>query len=121
MSESAAGPVLGRQDFGDVTVLRVPVPMLRGDETTEALFRQAFALVEEAGRSRIVLSLDGVVYLASMALGKLVMLMRKARAAGGRLALCEVTRPIEEMLEMAHLADVLPIYGNEREAVQFAG
>jgi anti-sigma B factor antagonist len=118
VGEPQAYPPLGREDFGEVTVLRVNVPMLRSDETTEALFQEAYALVEDAGRPNLVLNFDGVVYLASMALGKLVTLMRKARSAGGRLALCKVTRTIAEMLQMTHLADILFIYGDEQEAVR---
>ena len=38
MSETQASPLLEREDFGDVTVLRLQVPMLRGDQTTDALF-----------------------------------------------------------------------------------
>lgn len=118
MSESQAGPSLEREDIGDVTVLRVKLPMLRSDEPTEALFQHAFAVVDEAGRSRLVMSLDGVVHLASAAIGRLVVLMRKARAAGGKLALCKVTRNIAEMLQMTHITDILLIYADEQEAVR---
>jgi len=118
MSEKQSKSALERQDLGDVTVLRVRVSMLRGDETTEALFQEAFALVAEAGRSKLVLNLDGVVFLASVALGKLALLTRKTRAAGGRLVLCRVARTMEEVLRMAHLTDLLPLYGDEQEAVR---
>src|ERR1051326_3209752 len=103
MSEIQSAGSLEREDFGTVTVLRVKVPMLRGDETTEAVFQQAFALVEEAGRSQLVLNLDGVVFLASVAIGKLVVLINKCRAAGGKLTACGVSRTMEELLRMTHL------------------
>jgi len=118
VSDTQAYPPLGREDVGDVTALRVQVPMLRTDATTDAVFREAFALVEEAGRSRLVLNLDGVVFLASMALGKLALLTHKARAAGGRVVLCKVARSMEELLQTTHLADLLPLYADESEAVR---
>jgi anti-anti-sigma factor len=117
MSEIQTGDGLGREDFGAVTVLRVQVPMLRSDEETDALFQQTFALVDGAKRSRLVLNLDRVVYLASAALGKLVILLNKARSAGGRLTLCKVNRTLADMLRMTHLADILLMYGDEQEAV----
>jgi anti-anti-sigma factor len=120
MSETQASDLLAREDVGDVTVLRVREPMLRGDETTESLFAQTSALVD-AGRSRLVLNFAAVVYLASMALGKLVNLLRKVRSAGGGLALCQVHTRIEEMLQMTHLADILLICGMEQEAVRSLG
>src|SRR5262245_2034823 len=118
MSEAQAGPYLGREDYGAVTVLRVKVTTLPGDETTEALFQQAASVVEDAGRTRFVLNLDGVVFLASAALGQLVTLMRKVRSAGGRLVVCKVTRRIEELLQVTHLADLLLVYADEQEAVR---
>jgi anti-sigma B factor antagonist len=118
MSEVQVSPALGREDFGDLTVLRVKVPTLPSDETTEALFRQAASVVEEAGRTRLVLNLDGVVFLASAALGQLVTLMRKVLSAGGRLVLCKVNRRIEEVLQVTHLAEVMLVYTDEQEALR---
>jgi anti-sigma B factor antagonist len=118
MSDMKVNLILQRQDFGDVTVLRMNVPTLMADDTTESLFEQAYAAVDAAGRSRLVLNLDGVVFLASIALGKLVRLMQKTRAAGGRLVLCKVSRNLEEVLRVTHLADILVSYSDEQEAVR---
>jgi anti-sigma B factor antagonist len=118
MSETHSNPALEREDLGEVTVLRAKVPMLRSDEATEAVFGQLGALVDEAGRSRLVLNLDGVVSIASAAIGKLVTLVRKVRLAGGRLTLCKLTRTMGEIMEMTHLAEIVPIYGDEQEAVR---
>ena len=92
MSEIQPDRCLEREDFGDMTVLRVKVPLLRADETTEALFEQTFSLVDGAGRSRLVLNLDGVAFMASAAIGKLILLMRKTASAGGKLTLCKLSR-----------------------------
>jgi anti-anti-sigma factor len=121
MTQPTTGPVLERQDFGDVSVLRIKVTTLQGDSTTDSLFEQAYAVVDEAGRSKLVLNLDGVVFLASMALGKLVRLMQKARQTGGKLTLCHVARNLEELLRVTHLSDVLLTYGDEQEAVKAFG
>jgi anti-anti-sigma factor len=121
MSELQVSETLGREDFGDLTVLRVKAPTLPSDESTEALFRHATAVVEAAGRTRLVLSLDGVVFLASAALGQMVTLMRKVRSAGGRLVLCKVNRRIEEMLQATHVADILLVYRDEQEALRSFG
>lgn len=117
MSEVPVSAALARQDFGEVTVLRVQVPMLRADEMTEALFQQVYAVVQAAGRSRLVLNLDGVVYLASGAIGHLATLLRKVRSAGGKLALCKLTRSVDELLQLTHLTDILPVGADEQEAV----
>jgi anti-anti-sigma factor len=122
MGEAQAGLLLGREECGDVTALRVKVLMLRrSDETTESLFGRACAVVEDDGRFRLVLNLDGVVYLASAAIGKLVRLMRTVRSAGGRLVLCKVTRTVEDLVRVTHLADVLLLYDDEQDAVASFG
>ena len=117
MNETRAGQRLEREDFGDVTVLRIKAPMLWGDEATESLFAECFTLIGD-GRKNLVLNLDSVVLLASMAIGKLVKLMRTAEAAGGKLVLCKVPRTIEELLRVTRLADVFCSYDDEQEAVR---
>jgi anti-anti-sigma factor len=107
-----------REDFGDVTVVRVQVPLLRSDEVTDALFQQTDALLDGAGRSRLVLNFDRVVFLASVGIGHLVRLVHHARKVGGRLVLCKVLPAIHEVLQKTYLTDLLPVYGDEQEAVQ---
>jgi anti-anti-sigma factor len=109
------GDVLGRQDTGDVTVLRVKAALLPGDDTTERLFRQALAVLDEPGGRKLVLNLGPVEYFASVDVGKLAELSRKGR---GRLALCGLTPAVERTLEATHLADVLAVFGDEEEAVR---
>ena len=118
MSGSHADPLMGREDFGEVTVMRAAVPMLRSDETTQALFQHLNALVDEAGRSRLVLNFHGVGFISSMVIGKLVMLLHKAQRAGGRLALCKLERPIFDLMQMTHMDEIVPIYGDEQDAVR---
>lgn len=118
MSETTTDAALEREDVGDVTVLRMKVPTLYADEITEALFDQSYAVVEQSHRHNVVLSLEGVGYFASMALGKLVRLMQKTRQAGGKLVLCKLSRPLVEVLRITHLADILLSYDDEQQAIQ---
>jgi anti-anti-sigma factor len=121
MSEAEASTLLEREDFGDVTVLRIKLPMLYGDQTTTALFEQASAMVVDAHRCRLVLNCSVVEFLASMALGKLVSLMRTVHSTGGRLILCKVHRTVQELLQVSRLADILLSYDDEQGAVRSFG
>jgi anti-anti-sigma factor len=118
MSEIQPSTMLERQDFGDMTVLRVKAATLHDDETTATLFEQACRLVDAAGRSRLVLNLNGVGFMASAAIGKLTLLMRKAASAGGKLTLCNLSRPVEEVLRVSRLSDILLSYADEQEALE---
>ena len=118
MHEKSGTFALEREDFDDITVLRIKAPMLRDDEETDALFHQTYSTVEDAGRVKVVVNVDSVVFLSSMGIGRLVTLMHKVRTAGGRLVLCKLARPIEELLQKMHLTEILLVYPDEREAIQ---
>jgi anti-sigma B factor antagonist len=118
MAATHGGHWLEREDIGDVTVVRVKVPRLGDDDTTKDIFHQIYTLISEVGRRNVVLNLAGPDYLASLALGKLVMVNRKAEAAHGRLALCHLSAMAAEALEVTHLAELFSIYATELEAVK---
>jgi anti-sigma B factor antagonist len=111
-------PWLERQDCGAVTVLRLTAARLVDDDAVRAAFDPIHALVGGAGRTRLVLNLAAVEYLSSMALAKLAVLGRKARAGGGRLALCQVPATVGDRLASTHLGGLFDVYATEQEAVQ---
>jgi anti-anti-sigma factor len=108
---------LHREDLGDVTVVRFTAHRLDDEEHLRLLFRQVAGLVD-AGRPNLVLNFRDVGFLASTAIGKLMMLHGKARAAHGRLALCHVSRVTDGALELMHLKDIIQTYDSEQEALQ---
>jgi anti-anti-sigma factor len=109
---------LEREDFGDVTVVRLKTPRTLDDDVIRTVFDPIYSLVASVGRRRLVLNLSAVGYLPSMALGKLVMLNRKIQAEQGRLALCHLSPVTEEILEGTRLKSLFSCYGTEDEAVQ---
>jgi len=111
------GHFLEREDIGDVSVVRLKLPRVRDDDAQE-FFKQIYSLVDDMHRRNVVLSLGPVEYLPSMALGKLVMLNRKAQAAQGRLALCQLSPGVAEILEVTRLNELFNIYPTEAEAVK---
>jgi anti-anti-sigma factor len=117
MTEKHGSHWLEREDRGDVTVVRVKLPTLRDDGETHDLFKQIYLVIDGMKRHKVVLSLAAVEYMASMALGKLVMLNRKTQSAGGGLVLCQLTPTAREILELTHLTDLLTITDDEEQAV----
>ncbi len=106
-----------REDFGDVTVVRFKVPKLLDDDTIRALFDPIGSLVQDVKRTRLVLNLQTVQFLPSLAIGKLVLLNRRIQAAGGRLALCCLGQGVAQILETTSLLDLFNVYDDEPEAV----
>ena len=109
---------LERQDFGDVTVVRLKTPRNLDDDVLRTIFDPIYTLVDGVGRKKLVLNLAAVPYLPSMALGKLVMLNRKVQVGGGRLALCQLTPVAEEILDGTALKSLFNTYAAEDEAVK---
>jgi anti-sigma B factor antagonist len=118
MSSKHGSHWLEREDFGAVTVVRLKAPKLLDDNTIREVFNPIYSLVADVGRSHLVLNLAGVEYLSSMALGKLVMLSRKAQAGNGAVALCHLSPTVENTLYTTHLKDLFTIYATEQEALQ---
>jgi anti-anti-sigma factor len=116
MTTAHGGHWLEREDVGDVTLVRLKLARL-SDDDTHSLFKQIYSLVDDMGRTNLVLDLRPVEFLPSMALGKLVMLNRKAQAAGGRMVLCGLSADVDEILQVTHLNSLFPIYHTEEEAV----
>ena len=109
---------LEREDFGDVTVVRLKVSRLDDDDTTRDLFSQIDSLIQEAGRRNLVLNLSSPTYLPSLAIGKLILLNRRAQSVHGRLVLCNLSQAVAEILDATHLTELFRIYGTESDAVQ---
>jgi anti-anti-sigma factor len=122
MSEKHGSHWLEREDFGEVTVVRLKMPKLTNDDITRDLFDQISTLASEMGRILIVLNLAGVEMVYSLGLGKLIMLNRKLQVAGGHLVLCHIKPFVAEVIETSHLSEVLTIRENEQRAIeQLAG
>ena len=109
---------LDREDQGGLTVVRFRVSRLKGADDCREVFGMLHGLIDEAGRCRLVLDLGQVEALDSYALGKLVMLNRKARAAGGRLVLCRLGQGPQADLAAMRLSGVFEVYDGEKEAIQ---
>jgi anti-anti-sigma regulatory factor len=116
MSRQTLDRKLEREDVGAVTVLRLTVPRLLDDKEIVALFEGIVSLVAESGRRQLVLDFRRPKLLASLVIGKLVMLNRRVQAAGGRLALCGLSPLTIEELAVMRLAPLFQIYDEEQQA-----
>ncbi len=99
----------------DVVVLKPESELCEGPEC-DALEHQLESLVSQ-GR-RVVIDLEGTRFLTAHALGVLAHAERSATRFGGRIVLCGAADLERWLLQLTHLADALPIFGSEQEAVR---
>lgn len=85
-------------------------------EQIEAMSEELARLSAGEG-SRMVLNLDGVEFLSSSALNKLVALERKLRVRDGRLALCSLTSTVKDVFSITKLGDIFCIHEDESAAI----
>jgi anti-sigma B factor antagonist len=101
---------------GDVAVARVTLAELWKEETIASLAAELAHVADEA--PKLVLDLSEVTGLSSRMLGQLAALHKQLRAAGGRLALCQVRPDVAEVIETCKLTTLFTVYPDEQAAVQ---
>jgi anti-anti-sigma factor len=106
------------EPVGDVTVVRFTLREIVKEGTVEAIGDKLTDLVEAQGCKQLVLNFGRVEGVVSNLLGKLAGLSRKLEEEGGRLALCQVQPPLQEVFQTLRLTDVFPIYSDEQQALQ---
>lgn len=105
---------IGVRESGPVTVVTA-----RGDmdmAVADSVRKQLTTLVDQ-GRVRLVLDLQGVLYIDSAGLGALVAAMKHARAAGGDIKACMLDTDVRSLFEMTRLDNVMAIYTTRQEAI----
>lgn len=104
------------EDRGASVVSLRNTPVL-DTEAVQALGRDLYALVDVEKKTRLVLDLTEVRFIASQGLGVLLTLRRKADKAGAKLVLAGVQAELLRVLHITGLDKLLPVFGTVGEAV----
>ena len=102
---------------GDVTVVRFVDKKILDEAGIQELGAELFFLIEHDNRRSILLNFENVNFLSSAALGKLITLDRKVKAAQGRLKMSNIRPEILEVFQITKLNKVFDIRAEEAEAV----
>jgi anti-sigma B factor antagonist len=104
------------RQVGDVVILDLHGKILIG-EGDDAL-RDAVARLLDSGKTKILLNLADVPYVASAGLGEVVRCYTTVSRKGGRLKLLNLTKKIKDLLSITKLLTVFETYDSEEEAVR---
>lgn len=102
---------------GDVTLVRFQDKKILDESMIEEFGAELFGLVDLDNRKAILLNFDGVEFLGSAALGKLITLDRKVKSHKGRLKLSSICPEILEVFQVTKLNRVFDIRDSETEAL----
>jgi anti-sigma B factor antagonist len=69
------------------------------------------------GQTKILLNLGGIIYMDSSGLCELVSGLRAVQAKGGDLKLLNLTKKINDLLQITRLNSVFDIHTDEAQAI----
>lgn len=104
-------------EIGDVSVVRFVDRRILDAANIEGLGDELFGLVENDHRNRLILNFTGVEFLSSAALNKLIILDKKIKSQGGKLALCDLRPEIKEVFAITRLDQLFAISDSEQGAL----
>jgi anti-sigma B factor antagonist len=103
---------------GNVTLVRFVDRKIIDAANIQEMGDELFALLDRDSRKQLLLSFANVEFLSSAALNKLIVLDRKVKAVGGKLALCSLRPEIQEVFAITRLNQLFDIKANESEALK---
>lgn len=109
---------LDLEKIGDVTIAKFIDKKILDETNIQLIGNELFSLVDDDGCKRIVLDFSNVDYLSSAALGKLITMDKKVKAAKGKLRLCSVKPEIYEVFAITKLNKLFSMHDNVDKACE---
>ena len=103
-----------------ITIVRLDQPLILTGSRAGLVADHLDRLADD-GRGKLLFNCANVLSLTSLLIGRLTDLCKRANAAGGSLALCELQADVREILDVVGLTQFLRIYPTEREALDALG
>ena len=103
-------------DVGEVSVVQFKDRKILDESNIQEMGRELFELIEQK-RAKILLNFMNVEFLSSAALGKLITLDKKLKAAKGQLKLSNIRPEINEVFAITRLNKLFDIHDDEADAL----
>jgi anti-sigma B factor antagonist len=100
---------------GDVCILDVSGKITLGDGSV--VIREAVKKLVADGTKKIVLNLGDVTYIDSSGIGELVSAFTSVSNTGGNLKLLNLTKRVQDLLQITKLYTVFEVFNDEASAV----
>jgi anti-sigma B factor antagonist len=105
---------------GDVCFLRLHGRFVTGQDT--AYLRAKTEEIKSGGYSKVLADFSQVSYIDSTGIGFLIGIYTSVlKNANGRFVLSSLNPRVRDVLELTRLANVIPIYSDERTAFEALG
>lgn len=106
------------EEKGDVTIVRFKESDILDQINIQEIGEEMYSVVESTPNLKLVVDFQGVEYLSSTALGKLITLKKKVEAAKGKLRLAAIKPEIMEVFRITRLDTIFEITNDVTEALE---
>lgn len=98
---------------------RVVVVTARGrlDGSSSQAFGARLEKLAATSEPRLVVDFSGVDFVSSAGLRVVLTVLKRVKAANGRLALCAVQAPVQEVLDITGFTGMLDVHAGRAEAI----
>ena len=104
-------------EVGDVVVVRFVDRKILDEAIIQELGSELQQVLEQSGKSNMLLCFENVEFLSSAALGKLIKLNVTVKKNGGQLKLSNIRPEIYEVFAITKLNKVFEIHDDETDAL----
>jgi len=104
------------REYSGITLVDLSGRISLGDGS--ALLRKTVRDLLEEGRTKIILNLGDVNYIDSSGIGELVSGFTAVRNRGGELKLLNLTKKVNDLLQITKLFTVFDVFNEESTAVR---
>jgi anti-anti-sigma factor len=104
-------------EVGDVAIVKFVDFKILDESNIQEMGQELFHLVEQDGKTKVLLNFSNVQFLSSAALGKLITLDKKVKKAGGQLKLSNILSDIYEVFAITKLNRLFDIQEDESDAL----
>ena len=106
---------------GDLAMVRFLDRKIVDPTVIEEVADEMFTLLDKDKFKNVILNFEGVEFLGSAMLNKLIMMDKKVKAGGGKLLMCSLRDEIMEVFKITRLDRVFTIKKTEADALKFFG
>ena len=98
------------EEKGDYTIIKFRDADILDQVNIHEMGNEMYAVVEGSPGINVIVDFEGVEYLSSSALGKLITLKRKSKETSGTLKMCRIKPEIMEVFRITKLDTIFDIY-----------
>ena len=106
---------MNTRQIGDVTVIDAAGRITLGEGSTA--FREAIKDLVAKGQKKILLNLGEISYIDSSGIGEMVSGFTSVSNAGGQLKLLNLTKRVQDLLQITKLYTVFEVFDDEAVAL----